>query len=157
MELRAEGRVLSGFAAKYLSRSKLLTEGRQGYTEYIQPGAFRESLSKGAEIKALYDHNPSSILGTYPDTLQLEDTEQGLRFSLMVPNTTVGNDCLELVRRGDIKGCSIGMIVLDDEWNEAETERIINKAELREITLTAYPAYQETIVEARSRSWRQLI
>ncbi|MCC0686318.1 HK97 family phage prohead protease, partial [Clostridioides sp. ZZV14-6345] len=69
------------------------------------------------------------------------------------PATTHGNDLLENVRLGLIKGCSFGFNIVnsktrfDDEWTYY---RDITEVELFEITATPIPAYNDTEINCRS-------
>ena len=49
-------------------------------------------------------------------TLNIRIENDGLRFAFDAPNTTRGNDLLELVRRGDIGECSFKFKVAEDRW-----------------------------------------
>lgn len=147
-EIRAEGpdsRTISGIAIPYGSKTDL------GYfRERIRAGAFRASLDGGDQL-ALYNHDMGRLLGrVLSGTLVLEDTAEGLRFSLDVPNTSDGNDVMELVRRGDLKGMSFGFYVVDEEWSPDYKEREIIEAELLEVSVVSRPAYTDTSVALRS-------
>ncbi|MGI2836788.1 HK97 family phage prohead protease, partial [Bacillus cytotoxicus] len=78
------------------------------------------------------------------------------RFELDIPNTTVGNDAWELIKRGDVDGVSFGMKVIKDKWSSEEREngklykRSILNAELYEISPVAFPAYPANEVNVRS-------
>lgn len=49
-------------------------------------------------------------------TLEIRIESDGLYFAFDAPNTTRGNDLLELVRRGDIRECSFKFMVAEDRW-----------------------------------------
>ena len=89
-------------------------------------------------------------------TLKLEVDEVGLRFEFAVPNTTLGNDVYELVKRGDVSQCSFEFKVESEAWKYAESgdeldERTITAiSELWDVSLVTYPAYEGTSVDARS-------
>jgi HK97 family phage prohead protease len=78
-----------------------------GFREEIAPGAFTDALAANEEVLALVEHSPEKILGRRSmGTLTLAQDDKGLRVEIDPPNTTVGNDAVENVRRGDIKGMS---------------------------------------------------
>lgn len=77
-------------------------------------------------------------------TLRLQDGADGLRFSLSLPDTSLGQEMRHLISRGDIRGVSAGFNVLEDA-REART-RVIKRANLVEISLVAMPAYGSTSV-----------
>ena len=58
-ELRSNGRTLYGHAARFNSEANL-----GHFVEIIRPGAFRKSLDAGTNVRALYDHESSALLGT---------------------------------------------------------------------------------------------
>ncbi|ATQ67713.1 MULTISPECIES: HK97 family phage prohead protease [Methylosinus] len=150
IELRASGsnpRRLEGYAATFDS------EARVGdYVEIIRPGAFATSLASGADILALVDHDPSRVLGrTKSGTLRLAENARGLAFTIDLPETTLGRDMLALAERGDLGGMSFGFVATDERWNGNRRE--LRAVELKEVSVvSAWPAYTNTIVEARARN-----
>lgn len=124
--------------------------------EQIAQGAFDESL-KNRDVVGLWSHDTSKVLGnTKSGTLRIENTKNELRFELDIPNTTVGNDAWELIKRGDVDGVSFGMKVTKDKWSTEKRDdqkiykRTILNAELYEISPVAFPAYPANEVSARS-------
>lgn len=126
------------------------------FVEEIAEGAFDESL-KVRDVVGLWSHDTSQVLGnTKSKTLRIENDKKELRFELDIPNTTVGNDAWELIKRGDVDGVSFGMKVTKDKWSSEEREngkvykRSILNAELYEISPVAFPAYPANEVSVRS-------
>lgn len=127
------------------------------FKERFQAGAFKRSLAdKKLNIRALLEHDSQKLLGsTGNGSLQLRDSAQGLTFDLQVAKTTYGDDALELVRSGEIRGMSFGFRVIESgERFEKDGETVLRtvvEAELREITVTSVPVYGEaSSVQARS-------
>ncbi len=139
-----DGMHLEGYAALFNSRS----ENLGGFTETIQPGAFRSSLKARNDIKLLWNHDTGAVMGsTRAGTLTLTEDERGLRVSATLPNTTHGRDAAELVRRGDVTGFSFGFSMPargGDQWNSEGTERVLKSVRLHEVSLTPFPAYTST-------------
>ena len=149
-ELRtnAEGRTIVGYAAKF-----------ERWSEPIM-GWFKEQIARDAfsecdvtDVIMCFNHNIDSILArTTSGTLTLSTDEEGLRFEFEAPATTMGNDMLELVRRGDISKCSFKFTVEEDEWRYADKdngleydERTIRRiGKLYDVSLVVYPAYSDT-------------
>lgn len=149
-ELRtnAEGRTIVGYAAKF-----------ERWSEPIM-GWFKEQIAREAfsecdvtDVIMCFNHNIDSILArTTSGTLTLSTDDEGLRFEFEAPATTMGNDMLELVRRGDISKCSFKFTVEEDEWRYADKEnkleydeRTIRKiGKLYDVSLVVYPAYSDT-------------
>lgn len=140
----SDGMHLEGYAALFNSRS----ENLGGFTETIQPGAFRATLRSRNDIKLLWNHDTGAVLGsTRAGTLALVEDEKGLRVSATLPNTTHGRDAAELVRRGDVSGWSFGFSLPTrggDSWSEDGTERVLKSVRLHEVSLVAFPAYPAT-------------
>ena len=148
--LKATGKTLHGIAAVFNSEANL-----GPFCEVVRPGAFAKSLATGSNIRALYHHDGSALLGTTRGgTLQLRETPQGLAFELALPDTTHGRDLAILVDRGDVAGCSFGFRVPEggDRWEERGQTlvRELLTVDLVEITLTSDPAYQDTTVALRN-------
>ncbi len=153
--LKATGKTLHGYAAVFNSEANLGT-----FSEVIRPGAFAKSLATGSNVRALYHHDGTALLGTTKGgTLQLREDAHGLAFTLALPDTSHGRDLAILVDRGDVSGCSFGFRVADggDRWEQRGTTlvRELLQVELAEVTLTADPVYQDTTVAMRSRPHQQ--
>lgn len=142
-DMENNSRIVTGYAAVFNSRT-LLWEGLE---EMIAPGAFSRALSSGADIRCLFDHDWSKVLGrTKSGTLRLEEDNRGLKFEVVLPNTTVADDLSELMSRGDINQCSFGFIPTDENWdyNADPVLRTVNEVELFEVSIVSLPAYQDT-------------
>jgi uncharacterized protein len=161
LEIREAGeeegtRTIKG-AIKYNTESRVMRDWwGDKFVEEIATGAFDESL-KTRGVVGLWSHDTSKVLGsTKSGTLRLESTEKELRFELDLPNTTVGNDAWEMIKRGDVDGVSFGMRVTKDKWSQIERngekiyKRSILDAELYEISPVAFPAYPANEVSVRS-------
>lgn len=140
---------LAGHAAVFDSPADL-----GPFVEVVKRGAFNRSLQQPGGIMALYDHETRSILGRVSaGTLRLQEDDIGLAFELDLPDTTVGRDLAVLVKRGDVSGCSFGFRVAPrgDAWGSSGGKplRELRNVDLREITITANPAYPDTSVALR--------
>lgn len=148
-ELRAAGRELVGHAATWDTPARI--EGR--FIETIRRGAFRDSLASGQDCACLVDHDPSRLIGrTSSGTLQLREDDKGLAYTVAVPHTTLGDDLLELARRGDLGGCSFGFTVPPggDAWNATRDRRELRSVALAEVSVIHFrPAYPNTSVGVR--------
>jgi len=142
LEIRSEnGMTLEGYAAVFNSRS----ENLGGFTEQIERGAFTQTLKARNDIKLLWNHDTSAVLGsTRAGTLELREDEKGLRVMAELPDTTLGRDISYLVKRGDIDSFSFGFSVMEDSWNSAGNERTLESVRLFEVSLVSFPAYSAT-------------
>ena len=143
-EVREEGNgmTFSGYAAIFNSASEPLP-----FTERIAPGAFKRSLRARNDIKLLWNHDTGSVLGsTRANTLRLEEDSYGLRVTADLPDTQQGRDAAYLIKRGDVSAMSFGFSVPrdGDEWSRDGMERTLTSVRLHEVSIVAYPAYNET-------------
>jgi HK97 family phage prohead protease len=136
------GLTFEGYAAVFNSPSEPLP-----FTERIAPGAFRRSLRSRNDIKLLWNHDTGSVLGsTRAATLSLTEDNYGLKVRAELPNTTLGRDTAELLRRGDVDSMSFGFSVPagGDDWSSDGTERTLRSVRLHEVSIVAFPAYSAT-------------
>jgi HK97 family phage prohead protease len=152
IELRQEGdgMTFSGYAAKFDSPSQPLP-----FTEIIKPGAFKRSLASRNDVKLLWNHDSSLVLGsTRAGTLTLVEDAVGLRVTAKLPQTTAGRDAAELLKRGDVNSMSIGFSVPQggDTWSEDGNTRKLNSVRLFECSIVAWPAYESTTGSTSVRS-----
>jgi HK97 family phage prohead protease len=138
----SEGMTFEGYAALFDSPSEPLP-----FTERIAPGAFTRSLKSRNDIKMLWNHSTSEVLGsTRANTLRLTEDDRGLKVWAMLPNTTTGRDAAELIRRGDVDSMSFGFSIPrgGDSWSTDGSERTLKEVRLHEVSVVAFPAYEAT-------------
>ena len=161
-ESGAAGRTIVGYAAKF-----------ESWSEPIM-GWFRETIARGAfdgcdmhDVIMCFNHRDDAILArTTSGTLRLEVDDVGLRFAFEVPQTTLGNDMLELVRRGDVSKCSFRFGVKEDAWLYADAQnglaldertilRFSHVVDVSLVTFPAYPATEASVLrlEKRKQEW----
>lgn len=146
LEVMARGRRLEGYAAVFG------VEARVGaMRETIRQGAFSASLKDGRDMVALVDHDTARVLGrTRSGTLRLSEDARGLAFAIDLPETQAARDILALAERGDLGGMSFGFRAVDEAWSGDRRE--LRSVELLEISVvSAFPAYSQTTIHARSR------
>jgi HK97 family phage prohead protease len=117
-----------------------------GTTEVIDRSAFRKTLADKTNVKALFNHDDSKVLGTTDNgTLELENTDDGLICRCELPNTSYANDLYEIVARGDVKTMSFGFIPMKWEDSNNGKLRTLKEVKLDEVSYcVSYPAYPET-------------
>lgn len=144
-------KTLSGYAVKWEKKSHVLGYYRK-FREQFKRGAFADSLRDNDQF-FLWSHDLSRVLGsTKNNTLRLYEDNIGLRFDLDLPDTTLGNDTYQSIKRGDVQGVSFGFNSLDDEIDEPDDDlptRTVKKAKLIEVSAVALPAYPDSEVSAR--------
>lgn len=131
--------------------------------EVIKPGAFSRALKEKQDVRALFNHDASNILGrSQSNTLTLDENGRGLHFDCNPPETQLGRDVRTLIKRGDITGCSFAFTVKKQERTEEEIDgkihvrREIQDVDLYDVGPVTYPAYEGTDVKARSIELRSL-
>lgn len=156
-EGEAKELVLDGYIAKFDSATELWT----GYFEKIDRSAFDDTLKDGHNIFLLYSHDYSKPLAsTRNETLKLSVDKAGLKFEAKINSKlSYASDVHELVKSGEVRGCSFGFRVLQhsveyDRENDT-VMRTLKKIDLREGTITAIPAYEDTVVQARAKQFRE--
>jgi HK97 family phage prohead protease len=148
----ADGRIIRGYAAVFNTWSQDLG----GFREIIRPGAFARGLEAGDDVVALYNHDRAALLGRRSaGTLRLREDPRGLAVEIEPPDTTLGRDVVELIRRGDLRGMSFAFTVADDEaaqrWAPAPSHmtRELRAVILHDVTIATDPAYRDTTVALR--------
>lgn len=148
----SENKTLVGYVVQWNKDSELLWGE---YIERFAPNAFSQSLASGQDVRALFEHDHTKLLGrTSSSTLRLIEDSIGLRFELTPPDTQIGRDLLVSVERGDISGMSFGFIAQKNEWdfNVEPNIRTVTQAALFEITVTSIPAYPDSSLTILKRS-----
>ena len=150
IDIKVESRRIEGFIP-YNSESSDI-----GFYEVLDPHCFDKTLRESKDIRALFNHTDESILARKKNnSLHFENREDGLYFNFEAPNTTIGNDVLEMAKEDLLSGTSFGMIVMNDEWRTVEGRqcRKVKEARLIEVSvLTSLPAYPDSAVYCRSLS-----
>lgn len=164
-EGEAPSRTIIGYAVRFgVPSNPLWQDEDEEAREIIAPGAITKELLDGCDIKFTMFHDRQLILarsnkGT--GTLSYAVDKKGVSFEFEAPNTTDGDKALELVRRGDLAGCSF--MFTTHYWDEGFVSRTVEMVDgvahitytvkavtgVYDFTLAADPAYPDTSVEAR--------
>jgi HK97 family phage prohead protease len=122
------------------------TESRDlgGWREVLSPGCLRDARLD--DLVATVDHAGVPI-GRYPTTLEVEDRDDGLHWTVVLPDSR--GDVREAVERRDLRSSSWRMIVRRDEWR-GDVRHIHEIAELRDVAVVTNPAYETATAEYRS-------
>lgn len=151
-----DSRTVEGYAVVFNSQSEDL-----GFYETINPSAITEDVLKRSDVFCLFNHDQDKVLarskyGT--GSLQLQLDEQGLKYTFTAPNTDLGDELLEYLRRGDIDSSSFAFTVSTDEGSEVWTtgtdgrqyREILKIDELHDVSPVWNPAYTSTSVSQRT-------
>lgn len=151
-----DSRTVEGYAVVFNSQSEDL-----GFYETINPAAITEEVLKRSDVFCLFNHDQDKVLarskyGT--GSLQLQLDEQGLKYTFTAPNTDLGDELLEYLRRGDIDSSSFAFTVSTDEGSEVWTtgtdgrqyREILKIDSLHDVSPVWNPAYSSTSVSQRT-------
>lgn len=149
-----ESRKVEGYALVFNSESEDL-----GFFETISPEAINEETIRKSDVMCLLDHSKErGILARSrygKGSLKLSIDEVGLRYEFDAPKTSLGDELLEMLRRGDINQSSFAFTVASggDRWEKKDGKyyRTITKIErLYDVSPVYQPAYYSTTVGCRS-------
>lgn len=151
-----DSRTVEGYAVVFNSLSEDL-----GFYETINPAAITEDVLMRSDVFCLFNHDQDKVLarskyGT--GSLQLQLDEQGLKYTFTAPNTDLGDELLEYLKRGDIDSSSFAFTVSTDEGSEVWTtgtdgrqyREILKIDELHDVSPVWNPAYSSTSVSQRT-------
>ena len=138
-----------GFAARFGIESRDM-----GFREVIADDALSEAdLS---DVVALFNHDPSAILGrSTAGTLEVGVAEMvGLRYEVRLPQSPIGENVEEAVRRRDVSEASFAFEVEEDEWGvdasrDVVVRRILRIAKVFDVSPVTEAAYPETSARLR--------
>jgi len=146
--------IIEGYFALYESETELF----EGVHEIISRGAFDNTLNN--DIRALWNHNTQYVLGRNKSgSLELKTDDKGLFASIRLPKTQYAQDLFELVKRGDVDQCSFGFNIVGEDLEELASGGYrwrINEADLHEVSVVTFPAYENTSVQARAKQVEQI-
>jgi hypothetical protein len=148
IEMRAQaGNTIAGYAAVFDSPSN---DPGLGFTETIRKGCFARAIRAKQDVRCLFNHDDSRILGRVNSgTLTLREDATGLFYECQVPDSPTGRDVYAAVQRGDISECSFGFKTVLDRWSRDGSQRELLDVDLRDVSPVTFPAYPATSVEAR--------
>ena len=151
------GRTISGYSIVFNEMSVDLG----GFREIISPTAINDELISRSDIVMNYSHDDNLILARSQNgngTLHLRIDEHGLFFEFDMPNSALGEQVLESIRRGDISTCSFAFSLPDNDtcevWEKREDGTIVRTimqiGGLYDCAIVCHAAYPSTSVSARS-------
>ncbi len=144
----------------------LYQEGKYEEREVIEPCAISKEFLDGCDIKMTMYHNRQIVLARSnkgKGTLTYGIDQKGVYFEFDAPRTQHGDEAIELVKRGDLCGCSFIFTTYYDDKNwVSQTEKVVNGVTqvtyhvrkmlgIYDFTIAADPAYPDTSIEARER------
>jgi len=160
IETREAGKAyIGGYAAKYNVRSTLLGTFR----EQIMPGAFTRALKEQPHpVVALWNHDPNFVLGsTRSGTLQVDTDDEGMRYSVEVPDTQLGRDLSTLIARGDVWGSSFAFVIGEESWSKDDDgtalRNVVSVEGVYDVSPVLTPAYEQATTGVAVRSYERFL
>ncbi|UGQ07459.1 HK97 family phage prohead protease [Streptococcus anginosus] len=145
--------VLSGYFIKFDEETELWP----GYFEVIKREGVEKAI-KDADIRALFNHDHSLVLGrTGNDTVRLGVDDVGLFGDIIINKDdpqAVG--AYARVQRGDVIGCSFGFYPIKintEERDDGSYLDTILELEIFEVSPCTFPAYPQTEIAARQQDF----
>lgn len=152
--------VIEGYAIRFNTVSEILydKEKRRFFREIIDREAITQELIDNSDIKFLFNHDKERLLarrnkGT--GSLHVEVREDGVYFSFEIPNTSIGGDLKEMIRRGEVTTCSFAFVDGDSiEWDfsnrDVPTRTVKSIRGLFDLSAVFDAAYSQTEISCRS-------
>lgn len=167
----APSRKICGYAIMFNVPSVILDkDDHYEEREIIKPCAVTKELLDSSDIIMTMYHNREIVLARSnkgKGTLSYRIDSKGVFFEFDAPNSPNGDEALELVRRGDITGCSFifSTYYYNDEYVRSEEKKVngitqvtcyvLKMTGIYDFTITTKPAYPDTSVEAREAQERK--
>jgi HK97 family phage prohead protease len=143
---------LQGYAAVYGVESRDMG----GWKEVLVRGAFKNSLKRGLDVRMLYQHDTKQVLARESaGNLTLREDSEGLYFEADLLDTAFNRDVVANVAARNLDAMSFGMPYssVKTKWDRSADGktaiRNVTEADVVEISVVTWPAYEETTVQAR--------
>ena len=160
-ELVGDGnsRHISGYALLFNTRSVQLGD----FVEVIAPDALNQDIINNSDVFALINHDPQRVVARSRNgqgSLTLTLDEKGLKYEFDSPNSALGDELLESIKRGDISNSSFSFTVKRDNWEQLPDgtylRTILEFDKLFDVSPVYQPAYQDTTVDCDMRGLEAL-
>ena len=125
------------------------------YNEPVNLGEFKEQFRSGAftpigDVIANLQHDRGKPLARNSEGggLELIDGQDELKARIDLPDTSIGRDTRELVKRGILRGLSLEFAVTEEKYNEGL--RDISKAQLIGLGIVDRPQHPASVITKRN-------
>lgn len=163
----SESRTIEGYVLKFGVRSVLLRDWWNPYYEILEPGCVTREMLDKCNIPLTMFHDRELVIARSKNgkgTLSYTVDGLGTQFNADVARTADGDKALELVRRGDLDGCSIVYSTdemdpeavtyeasgeKDADGNDILLRHVWRIDNIKDFTLTGNAAYEQTECVAR--------
>ena len=163
----SESRTIEGYVLKFGVRSVLLHDWWNPYYEILEPGCVTREMLDKCNIPLTMFHDRELVIARSKNgkgTLSYTVDGLGTQFNADVARTADGDKALELVRRGDLDGCSFVYSTdemdpeavtyeasgeKDADGNDILLRHVWRIDSITDFTLTGNAAYEQTECVAR--------
>lgn len=163
----SESRTIEGYVLKFGVRSVLLRDWWNPYYEILEPGCVTREMLDKCNIPLTMFHDRELVIARSKNgkgTLSYTVDGLGTQFNADVARTADGDKALELVRRGDLDGCSFVYSTdemdpeavtyeasgeKDADGNDILLRHVWRIDNIKDFTLTGNAAYEQTECVAR--------
>jgi uncharacterized protein len=146
-------RTVSGYAMRFEVPTVLFSVDGVDYIEIIDRNALAGCDMNDVVFDRGHAMEDKLLARTSNNSLRLSVDDNGLVFEADIADTQDGRDCYELIKRGDINGCSFAAIVAEESYDrETHTRRILRFSALYDVAAVTFPAYPNTEITAELRS-----
>ena len=163
----SDSRTIEGYVLKFGVRSVLLHDWWNPYYEILEPGCVTREMLDKCNIPLTMFHDRELVIARSKNgkgTLSYTVDGLGTQFNADVARTADGDKALELVRRGDLDGCSFVYSTdemdpeavtyeasgeKDADGNDILLRHVWRIDSITDFTLTGNAAYEQTECVAR--------
>lgn len=143
---------LKGYAVVYGTESRDMG----GWREIIVRGAMSASLAKGLDVRMLYQHDQKQVIARESaGNLRLKEDQEGVYFEADLIDTQRNRDIMADVQARNLDAMSFGMppSSIETRWERSKDGkyaiRNVLKAEMAEVSIVTWAAYEDTTVAKR--------
>lgn len=129
------------------------------WREEFAPGSFSKTIGE-ADVRALINHDANLVLArTKSGTLRLSEDRKGLLADADMAPTSYAQDLAVVIDRGDVNQGSIAFRSIKETWDESGKMpvRTIQEAQLFDVSIVTYPAYESTDAALRSVQFDSMV
>lgn len=144
---------VSGYAMLFDNPTVLYSIGRQNIMECIDSAALDGCDMSDVVFDRGHAMEDKLLARTKNNTLKLSVDNKGLYFEAEIANTQEGRDTYELIKRGDLCGCSFAASITEQSYDDSTyTYKILKFKKLFDVAAVTFPAYEDTELTAEQRS-----
>lgn len=152
--MQEESRKIEGYALLFETESNMIGGSM---IEKISRGAL-DGVIERSDVLCLMNHDEHrgclARCRKGVGSLKLEVDERGLKYSFEAPNTPLGDELIESLKRGDVDSSSFAFTVKDDKWAKRGdgmyTRSISQIDRLYDVSPVYNPVYEDTAVSLRA-------